>query len=86
MGYGVATSATLPSSSFPPQNRRFHSIDSLPKMHVLNGVHIPIKKARGRCQWCSLMKDMESRTMYACRMCGVNLCIDCFGPFHDFRG
>jgi hypothetical protein len=46
IGYGVATSATLPSSSFPPQNRQFYNINSLPKMHVLNGVHIPIKKVK----------------------------------------
>jgi hypothetical protein len=47
ISYGVATLATLLNSSFPPQNRRFHSIDSLSKMHVLNRVHIPIKKAKG---------------------------------------
>jgi hypothetical protein len=48
MGYGVATSVTLPNSSFPPQNHQFHSIDSFLKMYVLNKVHILIKKAKGQ--------------------------------------
>jgi hypothetical protein len=38
MSYKVANLITLPSSSFPPQNHRFHSIDSLSKMCVLNGI------------------------------------------------
>jgi hypothetical protein len=49
MGYGVATSATLPNSSSPPQNHQFHSIDSLSKIHVLNEVHISIKKTKDQC-------------------------------------
>jgi hypothetical protein len=48
MDYGIATLVTLPSSSFLLQNRRFHNIDSLSKMHILNKVHILIKKMRGQ--------------------------------------
>ena len=85
IGYTISTPVDM-SITFPPSiRRRLDTFESLPIVRVINASHLPVRKTRGRCQWCHLYQGKQSKSNYKCRDCNVNLCIDCFIPFHDFR-
>jgi len=85
IGYALSVSADRAISAEQPIRTRLDTLDSLPTTRVINAFHLPVRKTKGRCQWCWLMKEEQHRTNYKCRECHVNLCIECFVPFHDFR-
>lgn len=85
IGYALNVNIDRVVSAEPPIRTRLNTIDSLPTVRVINALHLPVRKTKGRCQWCWLMKVEQHRTNYKCRECHVNLCIECFVPFHDFR-
>jgi Transposase IS4 len=85
IGYGLSVSSDRGVQVDNSTRTRINSIESLPATRVINALHLPLLKTKGRCQWCWIMKDEQHRTRYKCRECNINLCIDCFVPFHDFR-
>lgn len=57
-----------------------------PKL-MINVGHLPIKKeTRRRCLNCSQKKKLQVRSYYICTTCDVALCIDCFAPYHGYKG
>ena len=85
LGYGMSVNDDRGVASDPPMRTRLDTLEQLPAVRVINALHLPVKRSKGRCQWCWLMKREQHRTLYKCRECHVNLCIECFAPFHDFR-
>ena len=69
IGYSSTIPATVPISSPPHVRRRLNNFQSMPATRVVNARHLPVRKSRGRCQWCELSQGKQKQTNYKCREC-----------------
>lgn len=75
--------------------KRINSLDDLPgyrlygRCHWLERHECASKAgnpSNRRCVWCRLYYKKESRTLYRCKFCLINLCfLECFYEFHTMK-
>ena len=61
--------------------------DRLNKEHPHYPQHVGAKNLKKMCVVCYKQHNIQKRTMYKCKHCGVGLCIDteCFQKFHTLQ-